>query len=56
MNDLERFIDKVEVSIVDRLDSLDDTEAAVLYAGLLDTEQRLDALSDALSLLAASRP
>jgi hypothetical protein len=51
MSELERFISDVEVSIVDRVDSLDDNEAAVLYAGVLDAEQRLDALRDALALL-----
>jgi hypothetical protein len=53
MSDLERFINDVEVSIVDRLDSLGDDEAALLYAGVLDAEQRLDALRDALVLLGA---
>ncbi|HET9769287.1 MAG TPA: hypothetical protein VFS16_00260 [Acidimicrobiia bacterium] len=53
MRELERFINEVEVSIVDRVDSLGDDEAAVLYAGVLDAEQRLDALRDALALLGA---
>jgi hypothetical protein len=55
MSELEQFINNIEVSIVDRVDSLDGDEAAVLYAGVLDAEQRLDALRDALTLLASSR-
>jgi hypothetical protein len=51
MGELEQFINEVEVSIVDRVDSLDGNEAALLYAGVLDAEQRLDALRDALTLL-----
>lgn len=53
MTDLEHLISEVEVSIVDKLDSLGDDEAALLYAGVLDAEQRLDALRDALGLLGA---
>jgi hypothetical protein len=55
MSDLERFITDVEVSIVDRVDSLRDDEAALLYVGVLDAEQRLDALRDALVLLGGRR-
>lgn len=55
MSDLERFITDVELSIVDRVDSLRHEEAALLYAGVLDAEQRLDALRDALVLM-GSRP
>jgi hypothetical protein len=51
MSDLERFITDVELSIVEKVDSLCDDEAALLYAGVLDAEQRLDALRDALVLL-----
>src|SRR5260221_14731279 len=56
MSPLEELIDDVEVSISDSIDSLDDDESARLYAEILDVEQRLDALSDALTLLAAARP
>lgn len=56
MSRLETFIDEVEISIVDSVDSLDGGAAARLYAEVLDAEQRLDALRDALTLLAAGRP
>jgi hypothetical protein len=56
MSPFEQFIDDVEVSIVDSVDSLSDEDAARLYAEVLDVEQRLDALRDALGLLAAGRP
>jgi hypothetical protein len=55
MSELEQFINDIEVSIVDRVDTLDGDKAAVLYAGVLDAEQRLDALRDALTLLASTR-
>ncbi|MGH9011191.1 MAG: hypothetical protein ACRDYF_15265 [Acidimicrobiia bacterium] len=51
----EEFIDEVEVSIVDAVDALDDEESARLYAEVLDVEQRLEALRDALNVLAAAR-
>lgn len=56
MPPIETFIDEVELSIVDSVDSLDGDAAARLYAEVLDVEQRLDALHDALTLLAAGRP
>jgi hypothetical protein len=56
MSPLEELIDDVEVSISDSIDSLDDDESARLYAEILDVEQRLGALRDALTLLAAARP
>ncbi len=56
MSPLEQFIDEVEISITDAVDSLDDEESARLYAEVLDVEQRLDALRDALTVLAAARP
>ena len=52
MSPIEKLIDEVEVSITDAVDSLDDDESARLYAEVLDFEQRLDALRDALSVLA----
>ncbi|MDQ1517267.1 MAG: hypothetical protein QOE80_3097 [Actinomycetota bacterium] len=55
MSPFEHFIDEVEVSIIDSVDALNDDDAARLYAEVLDAEQRLDALCDALSLLAAAR-
>jgi hypothetical protein len=54
MSPLEEFISEVEVSITDSVDLLDDDDTARLYADLLDVEQRLDALRDALTLLAAA--
>jgi hypothetical protein len=55
MSPFDHFIDEVEVSIIDSVDSLNDDDAARLYAEVLDAEQRLDALRDALSLLATAR-
>ena len=55
MPPLEELIHDVEVTIVDSVDSLGDDEAALLYAGILDFEQRLDALRDALKLIAAAQ-
>jgi hypothetical protein len=52
----EDFVDDVEISIIDSVDALSDDDAARLYAEILDAEQRLDALRDALTLLAAARP
>jgi len=49
------LIDEVEVSIIDSLGSLTDDDAARLYAEVLNAEQRLDALSDALALLSSGR-
>ena len=56
MSPLEQFIDDVEISITDAVDSLDQRESAQLYAEVLDLEQRLGALQDVLSVLAADRP
>ena len=55
MSPLEKFINEVEVSITDTVDSLDDEESARLYAEILDVEQRLEALQDALTVLATAR-
>lgn len=55
MSPLEQFIAEVEDTIVDNVDHLSDAQAAVLYAGVLDFEQRLDGLRDALSLIASTR-
>jgi hypothetical protein len=55
MSPLEQFIDEVEVSITDTVDALDDEETARLYAEVLDVEQRLEALRDALTVLAAAQ-
>ena len=55
MSPLEQFIDEVEVSITDAVDEMDHEETARLYAEVLDVEQRLEALQDALTVLAAAR-
>lgn len=54
MSPLEQFIDEVEVSITDAVESLDAEGSARLYADVLDLEQRLEALRDVLSVLASS--
>jgi hypothetical protein len=56
MSPFEAFVGDVEVSIIDAVDSLDAQETARLYAEVLNMEQRLDALSDALAVLATQRP
>jgi hypothetical protein len=56
MSPFEQFIDDVEISITDAVDALDDEESAKLYAEVLDIEQRLDALRDALTVLATNHP
>ena len=55
MSPFEEFVDEVEVSITDAVEALDDEESARLYAEVLDVEQRLEALRDALSVLAEHR-
>lgn len=55
MPPFEDFVDGIEVSITDSVDSLNSDDAAKLYAEVLDAEQRLDAIRDVLSLLAAAR-
>ena len=52
MSPFEEFVGEVEVSITDAVESLDQQETARLYAEILDMEQRLDALSDVLAVLA----
>ena len=53
MSPLEQFIGDVEVSIIDAVDALGTDESARLYAEVLDVEQRLEALFDVLTVLAA---
>ena len=55
MSPIQEFIDEVEVSITDAVDALDEEESARLYAEVLDVEQRLEALRDALNVVAAVR-
>jgi hypothetical protein len=54
MPPIEELIDEVEVSITDAVDALDDEQSARLYAEVLDVEQRLEALRDALQIITAS--
>jgi len=54
MSPFEQFIDEVEIQLTDAVDSLDGRESARLYADILDVEQRLEALRDALTVLAAT--
>jgi hypothetical protein len=54
MPPIEEFIDELEVSISDAVDALDDEQSAQLYAEVLDIEQRLEALRDALDVLATA--
>ena len=55
MSPFEQFIDEVEISLTDAVDSLGAEETSKLYAEVLDFEQRLDALRDVLTVLAAGR-
>jgi hypothetical protein len=55
MSPIEEFIDEVEVSITDAVDEMDDAESARLYAEVLDIEQRLEAMREALTVLAVAR-
>ena len=55
MSPFEAFVDEVELSITDALESLDQNESARLYAEVLDIEQQLGALRDVLTVLAAER-
>ena len=50
------FVDELEISIIDSMDSLASQDAAKLYAEILDAEQRLDALRDVLAVLATTAP
>ncbi len=54
MSPIEEFIDEVEVSITDAVDALDSEKSALLYAEVLDMEQRLEALRDVLTVLATT--
>ena len=52
--DLQDLIADVEISIVDAVDRLSEAERGRLYVGVLDMEQRVHALHDALALVAES--
>ena len=55
MSPFEEFVDDAEISIVDSIDSLNADDAAKLYAEVIDAEQRLAAIRDALALLSTAR-
>ena len=52
--DLQDLISDLETSIVDAVDRLNQAEMDLLYVGVLDLEQRIDALHDAFALVAES--
>ena len=52
--DLQDLIADVEVSIVEAVDRLSQAEAGLFYVDVLDMEQRVHALHDALALVAES--
>ena len=52
--DLQDLIADLEISIVDAVDRLNQAEMDLLYVGVLDLEQRIDALHDAFALVAES--
>ena len=52
--DLQDLIADLEVSIVDAVERLNQAEMDLLYVGVLDLEQRIDALHDAFALVAES--
>jgi len=45
---------ELEISIVEAVDRLNQAEMDLLYVGVLDLEQRIDALHDAFALVAES--
>ena len=51
-DDLYDLMADLEISIVDTADRLHDAEMNLLYVEVLDVEQRLAALHDALALVA----
>jgi hypothetical protein len=55
MSPFEEFVDEVEISITDAVESLDQNDSARLYAEVLDMEQQLGALRDVLTVLTADR-
>ena len=53
-NELHELIADLEVSITETVERLNQAELDLLYVGVLDLEQRVDALHDALALVAES--
>ena len=54
MSPFDNFVGEIEHSMIDSVDSLNSDDASRLYAEILDAEQRLAALGDALAVLAAT--
>lgn len=50
--DLRDLIADLEVSVVEAVDRLNEAEMGLMYVGVLDMEQRIHALHDALVLVA----
>ena len=51
-SELQDLMDDLEVSIVDTINRLEQAEMDLLYVGVLDLEQRIEALHDALAYVA----
>ena len=51
-SELQDLMDDLEVSIVDTINRLEQAEMDLLYVGVLDLEQRIEALHDALAFVA----
>ncbi|MGH8991061.1 MAG: hypothetical protein ACRDYV_06330 [Acidimicrobiia bacterium] len=50
--ELQELINDLEISIIDTVEQIDEAELALLYVGVLDLEQRMAALHDALAMVA----
>lgn len=53
-NELRNVMADLELSLVDTVTRLEKTELDLLYVGVLDLEQRIEALHDALAFVADS--
>jgi len=51
-SELQDLMGELEVSLVDTVARLEQTETDLLYAGVLDLEQRIDALHNAMAAVA----
>jgi hypothetical protein len=50
--EVQELIAELEISIVDTVERINDAELRLLYVGVLDLEQRVAALHDALAMVA----
>jgi hypothetical protein len=50
--ELQELIAELEISIVDTVERIKDAELRLLYVGVLDLEKRVEALHDALAMVA----